>query len=144
MFYEKKAHLPHLLGLDRPLLPRLDRQPAPQLPNPCNPKGTPLPDGPIPSLSSGTTYYVDASHNGKVYETISIPAGATLLFKNEEVSISVNKIMIMGTLQMGSSKCPIDGQNKITINFADSDGTIDYSDHEMMVHTGWQIVVIWR
>ena len=88
--------------------------------NPCNPTGTSFPSSGDVTIKAGETYVIDKSHNGNTYGAIAIhPAGA-LLFKNENISITVNNIMVMGTMQIGGKNCPISGANTVEIKFTGS------------------------
>lgn len=108
--------------------------------DPCHPSGTAFPASGNVTIGNGDVFVIGSAQDGNTYGTINIQSGGTLLFKNEKVTINVNKINVMGTLQMGAKSCPITGQNTVVINFAKANARkLSENDLELMVHSGGSV-----
>lgn len=86
--------------------------------DPCNPKGTKFPSSGNVTIASGDTYVISKKQNGNSYGTITV--NGTLLFDNDDIDITVNNIIVNGTMQIGDPTCPINGGNTVKITFKGS------------------------
>ena len=72
----------------------------------------------------GPNVYIDKSLTGsKGLGTITITKGSTLSYSgsgNKIIQLDTSGIVVNGTLELGSAKNPINGNNSITINFTDA------------------------